>query len=76
MAHHIFYTVVVDGAVIDSHESNGDDEQEARAAAIQSADGLATSGEQADVYRHEATGEIGEPAPKHIHTAEGRRAPA
>jgi hypothetical protein len=76
MASHVFYTVVVDGTVIDSHESTVDDEQEARAAAIASADALATSGDQADVYRHEATGEIGEPAPKHIHTAEGRRAPA
>ena len=75
MANHVFYTVVVDGAVIDSHESNGD-EQEARAAAIESADALAAGGDQADVYRHEPTGEIGEPAPKHVHMAEGRRAPA
>ncbi len=76
MASHVFYTVVVDGAVIESHESNGGDEQEAREGAIASADALAAGGDQADVYRHEATGEIGEPAPKHIHTAEGRRAPA
>ncbi len=71
-----FYTVVVDGAVVDSHESSGDDEQGARAAAVASADALAAGGDQADVYRHEPTGEIGEPAPKLIHTAEGRRAPA
>ena len=72
---HVFYTVVVDGAVIDSHESAGD-EQDARAAAIAAADASAVSGDQADVYRHQPTGEIGEPAPKHVHTAEGRRAPA
>jgi hypothetical protein len=73
MGNHVFYTVVVDGAVIDTHESTGDNEEPTRAAAIASADALATSGERADVYRHEVTGEIGEPAPKHVHTAEGRR---
>jgi hypothetical protein len=73
MGNHVFYTVVVDGAVIDSHESSGDDEEQARQTAIESADALAASGDRADVYRHEVTGEIGEPAPKHVHTAEGRR---
>lgn len=73
MGNHVFYTVVVDGAVIDSHESSDDNEQQARTAAIASADALAVSGDRAEVYRHEVTGEIGEPAPLHVHTAEGRR---
>ena len=73
MGTHVFYTVVVDGAVIDTHESTDDSDEQARAAAIASADALAVSGDRADVYRHEVTGEIGEPAPAHVHTAEGRR---
>jgi hypothetical protein len=73
MGNHVFYTVVVDGAVIDSHESSDDNEEQARGAAIASADALAGGGDRAEVYRHEVTGEIGEPAPTHVHTAEGRR---
>ena len=73
MGNHVFYTVVVDGAVIDSHESSDDNEEQARQAAIASADALAGGGDRAEVYRHDATGEIGEPAPRHVHTAEGRR---
>jgi hypothetical protein len=73
MGNHVFYTVVVDGAVIDTHESTDDNEEPTRAGAIEAADALAASGDRADVYRHEVTGEIGEPAPKHVHTAEGRR---
>ena len=52
MGTHVFYTVVVDGAVIDTHESTDDSDEQARAAAIASADALAGSGDRADVYRH------------------------
>jgi hypothetical protein len=73
MGSHVFYTVVVDGAVIDTYESTDDNEEPTRSSAIDAADALAASGERAEVYRHEVTGEIGEPAPKHVHTSEGRR---
>ena len=73
MSNHVFYTVVVDGAVIDSRESTDENEDATRDAAIDAADALTVGGDRVEVYRHEVTGEIGEPAPKHMHTAEGRR---
>jgi hypothetical protein len=66
-----FYTVVVDGTVLDSHESV-DGDQAARERAIVSAEALARSGETAEVFRNELAGEIGRSAPQLVHTARPR----
>jgi hypothetical protein len=63
-----FYTVVVDGTVIDSHESVDGDAGALRQA-IASADALAQGGQTAEVYRNEVAGEIGRPGPELVHTA-------
>jgi hypothetical protein len=63
-----FYTVVVDGAVIATHQDvDGDDA--ARRRAVAAADALASSGETVEVYRNEVAGEIGRPGPELVHTA-------
>jgi len=65
-----FYTVVVDGTVIDTHQDgDGDDDDGARRRAVAAADALASSGETVEVYRNEVAGEIGRPGPELIHTA-------
>jgi hypothetical protein len=63
-----FFTVVVDGTVIDSHESV-DGEQAALQQAIESAEVLARGGETVEVYRNDMAGEIGRPGPVLVHTA-------
>jgi hypothetical protein len=63
-----FYTVVVDGTIIDTHEAaDGDDA--ARRRAVTAAEALARSGETVEVYRNEVAGEIGRPGPELVHTA-------
>jgi len=58
-----FYTVVVDGTVMDSHETVDSDEA-ALERAIASAEALARGGETAEVFRNEVAGEIGRPEPQ------------
>jgi hypothetical protein len=71
MAGSTFYTVVVDGTVLDSHESV-DSDQAARERAIASAEVLARGGETAEVFRNEVAGEIGRAEPQLVHTATPR----
>jgi hypothetical protein len=63
-----FYTVVVDGTVVDSHESV-DGDAVARQQAIASAETLARGGDTVEVYRNQVAGEIGRPGPELVHTA-------
>lgn len=70
MADGTFFTVVVGGTVLDSHESI-DGEGTALQRAIASAEALARSGETAEVYRNEPAGEIGRAGPQLVHTARG-----
>jgi hypothetical protein len=63
-----FYTVVVDGTVVDTHQDVDGDEA-ARRRAVPAADALARSGETVEVYRNEVLGEIGRGGPELIHTA-------
>jgi hypothetical protein len=63
-----FYTVVVGGTVLDSHEST-DGDATALQRAIESAEALARGGETAEVYRNELAGEIGRTGPELVHTA-------
>ena len=68
MAGGTFYTVVVDGTVMDSHESVDGDEA-ALERAIASAEVLARGGDTVEVFRNELAGEIGRPEPRLVHTA-------
>jgi hypothetical protein len=63
-----FFTVVVNGTVIDSHQSV-DGEEVALQRAIESAEVLARGGDMVEVYRNELAGEIGRPGPVLVHTA-------
>lgn len=68
MSEGTYYTVVVDGTVLDSHQGTDGDET-ARQRAIASAEELARGGDTAEVYRNEVAGEIGRPGPELVHTA-------
>jgi hypothetical protein len=68
MAGGTFFTVMVDGTVLDTHEAV-DGEAAALAQAIASAETLARSGSTAEVYRNHLAGEIGRARPELVHTA-------
>jgi|1186.fasta_scaffold1152391_2 hypothetical protein len=68
MAEGTFFTVMVDGTVLDSYQAV-DGEASALQQAIASAETLARSGHAAEVYRNHALGDIGRPRPELVHTA-------